>query len=101
MKRRPRTFATTRSDRNLVTTLEYSSILDDGVVNLGLEYLKEAIFADLTARLWPFDDSFRSAAEGTQSGRHGDIVVPSQVAGAGSLGIAIAGGLSNCSVEFK
>lgn len=56
-----RTFATTRSNRNLVTTLKDPPILDNRVVHLGLKYFKEAILADLTARLWTLDDGFGGA----------------------------------------
>jgi hypothetical protein len=51
-----RTFATTRSNRNLVTTLN-----DNRVVHLGLKHFEEAILADLTARLWTLDDGFGGA----------------------------------------
>lgn len=68
-----RTFATACSNRNLITTLEDPSILDNRVMHLGFKHLKEAILADLTARLWTFDDGFGGAAQGTQSRRHAEL----------------------------
>ena len=48
-----RTFPTTRSDRDLVPSLEDPSVLRDGVMHLGLEHFEETRFTDLLPCLWP------------------------------------------------
>jgi hypothetical protein len=52
------TLSTTSTDSYLVTSLENTTILSDGMMHLGLEHLEKARFTDLLPGLGPANESF-------------------------------------------
>jgi hypothetical protein len=64
------TLSPTSSYSNSLPSVEDTSVLDDRVVNFGLEHLEEAVFTDLLSRLWSLYQRSGALAQRTRCWWH-------------------------------